>query len=182
MLCRLLGLRGPRAGEVGAGVGDELGRGHPACHPSVPWGWCCLPVNATCRGCRRQLPPATLGVVTVPCRPGDSETQRESHESSALPSLPAVLPAGVESPSAAPLALPVPTVAPRSLPAGDAKPEIIVKVEPEDELYIGYPRGLGDPGAPGHPDGTGEHWGSSRGSGGTGGGVGASALAHWDTA
>lgn len=46
------------------------------------------------------------------------------------------------APSAAPRALP-------SAPAGDAKPEVIVKVEPEEEAYIGCPRGPGDPGAAG---------------------------------
>lgn len=52
--------------------------------------------------------------------------------------------------------------APRSVPAGDTKPELIVKVEPEEESSMGCPHGLGDPGAPGHHVGTG---GSAAGPG-----------------
>lgn len=50
------------------------------------------------------------------------------------------------APSAAPGPLP-------SAPAGDAKPEVIVKVEPEEEAYIGCPQGPGDPGAAGEHSG-----------------------------
>jgi len=67
-----------------------------------------------------------------------------------------------------PLALPAPVAAPRFPSAGDAKPEVIVKVEPEEESFTGCPRGLGDPGAPSHRGGTGEHRDGSGGCG-TGG-------------
>lgn len=55
------------------------------------------------------------------------------------------------------LALPVATTAPRSLCAGDAIPEVIVKVVPEELSDIGCPKGSGDPEGPSHSVKAGEH-------------------------
>lgn len=121
------------------------GAGHMGVPGAVPWG------HAPCSAPRclcGQLPRAVLGMVTP-------------HGCHAAPTL--ALPAASRGQNPAPgacgRAQGVPSAAPRALPsapAGDAKPEVIVKVEPEEEAYIGCPQGPGDPGGAG----AGEHCGA----------------------
>ncbi|KAI6075494.1 Zinc finger protein 436-like protein [Aix galericulata] len=137
------------------------GKEEPPDPAACEWGW----AHGGVRG--RAVGSCSLRCLSVPlwaaapCHPGDSDTLPRAilgtvtpHgcRAAPTPALPAASRGQNPTPGACGRAQGAPSAAPGALPsapAGDAKPEVIVKVEPEEEAYIGCPQGPGDPGAAG---------------------------------